>query len=288
MPTSGGATLRTVAVTIGVTSLLVVVALTAGSMTEGPAGGRAWQIDRAATSAVVRQILFVAYLAVLAHAFYLWLTQGSRRGRSASRRPGAPALGILLFLLLLLFLAVFRLVTLENGAGPEEGARPTLTTVPSPDFEGGGAPLPGGVPGSTPAPDWPVLAAGLALVGIAVAVVVARRRPAPGGSELRTPSPPEAVTGPHPVQPPPPIDPRERVFAAYRTVEDAAGRTGGRRRHPSETVSAHLSRLTSPGPAAADPLASLYNRARFSSHPIGAVDASRAEQAGAEIRRRLR
>lgn len=287
MPTSGGTTLRTVAVTVGVTSLLVVVALTAGSITDGPAGGRTWQIDRAATAAVVRQVLFVAYLAVLAHAFYLWLTQGSRRGRSASRRPGAPALGLLLFLLLLLFLAVFRLVTLENEAGPEEGARPTLTTVPSPDFEGGGAPLPGGVPESTPAPDWPVLAAGLALVGVVVAVAVARRRPAPGGSELRTPSSPEAVTGPHPLQPPPPTDPRERVFAAYRTVEDAAGRTG-RHRHPSETVSAHLSRLTSPAPAAADPLASLYNRARFSSHLIAAEDAIRAEQAGAEIRRRLR
>lgn len=286
MPTRGGATLRTVAVTVGVAGLLVVVALTAGSISDGPAGGRDWQIDRAATAAVMRQVLFVAYLAVLAHAFYLWLTQGNRSGRSPSRRPGAPALGLLLFLLLLFFLAMLRLLTPEEEVGAG-GARPTLTVPSSPDFEGGGAPLPGGVPGSTPVPEWPALLVGLALVGLVVAVTVARRRPVPDGSELRTPSPPEALTGPRQVEPPPPTDARERVFASYRRVEDAAGRTG-RHRHPSETVAAHLSRLTSPEPEAADSLTSLYNRARFSSHVIATEDATRAEQAGAEIRRRLR
>lgn len=288
MTRSGGVALRAVAAAVGVTGLLIVVALIAGSVPDSAPAGRDWQIDRAGMAAVMQQVLFVVYLAILAHAFHLWLTRRDRSERSSHRLPGAPPLAVLLVLLLLLALAVLGLFVVEEEIVPgEEGARPTFTTF-SPEFEGGGAPLPGGVPDSTsPRPDWPVLLAGLAVAGIVAAAVVARGRPVSDGSEFRIPSPPEAVTGTSQAQAPPSADPRERVFAAYQTVQDAAGHTGHHRHH-SETVSAHLRRLAPSRTESAGRLAALYNQARFSSHVIGVEDATGAERAGDEIRRRLR
>ncbi|MFP3915983.1 MAG: DUF4129 domain-containing protein, partial [Actinomycetota bacterium] len=75
-------------------------------------------------------------------------------------------------------------------------------------------------------------------------------------------------------------------LSAYLEVERAAW-LRGRGRRPSETVPRHLHRLSPEDRQSTAPLASLYNRARFSAHRVSADDAARAERAGREIQRGL-
>lgn len=286
MSRSGGVSLRAVAASAGLAGLLILVAVTTVSVPGGESAGRDWLIDRGELAAVMRQVLFVAYLAILAHAFYLWLMWRGASRRSASRSRRLAPVGVTLFLILLLVVVVFLVLQWDELVTPgEDGTSPTVTTVP--DFEGGGVPLPDGAPASTsPAPDWPILLVGLGILAIGVVVAVARRRPVSDGPGLRAASAPAAVASSARRQAPPPSEPRERIFGAYQGVEDAAGRIGLHRR-PSETVFAHLRRLASFRPEASAQLASLYNRARFSRHVMADEDASRAERAGEEIRRGL-
>lgn len=261
--------------------MLVLVAVTA-TFRSGDTASRFFAADADRVAEVVVPVLRLAYLALLVIAFYRWLVtrEGRRYGR-LRRRPPSLLATFLALVLLAVGMFVFMVAVDERTA---------VTSTTSFPREGSGS-----VPGASPLPTVPDLAQPgwgmvlLAVVGLAAIVfmTVDRRRQTPAITAPVT-SPAPVATGPgHDVttEMGEPGSPRQRVFVAYRRVEEAAEATGLARAR-DETVAAHLRRLSPPD--ATRRLVSLYHRARFSPHVIDQSGAAEAEAAGSDVERELR
>jgi hypothetical protein len=282
---SRSGTVRTVATTAGVTALLVVVALSAGSVLGRGGRGRLFHLDREVMAGVMQQTLFVVYVAILANALYLWLTRDDRARRPGAARDRSSPVGFLLALLVVVAFLIVRLY-LWDRIFPNLEAEPiptSLATVPSAVGSVGSGP--GAVP-TAETTQWGLAVVGLAALALVVLLAIAWRRTEARGPVLTAVPVPEETTASPPVQVPPPGDARDRVFAAYRAVEEDAHRRGMERGR-SETVTSYLRRLPGAGPEAGRRLTSIYNRARFSRHDVTPDDAGEAEGAGQDIRRAM-
>jgi len=144
-----------------------------------------------------------------------------------------------------------------------------------------------------PTPVWVGMLAGAALVAAAALVLVLRRPPVPGPA---LPAPPaetpvevvDAAMGALATE----GDPRRAVIAAYATMERLLAFAGSPRR-ATDTPAEHLARslvLLGAGREPAGRLAALFERARFSHHPIdesvrqAALDALSGVRMGLEPR----
>lgn len=267
---------------LAVASMLVVIAMIATDPLSGTARARLFEVDRTAVAAFARQALFVAYLAVLLHALYLWLTRDTRRGKGKEqqRRLGLPlVLFALLVTVIYLYTSNFALPPGEEGVDPDT----PITSVPDAEV------VPTPASAEQPQPGSPWGAAAIAAALVAVIAYLLFRRPssevaeppvAPAASASQLPTGFAATTDWDPG-----TDPRSRIFAAYRRVETVA-ETSGQERRRGETVGAHLRRVAPSLPSRQ--LASTYNRARFSPHAVAVSDAEAAEASAREIEQELR
>lgn len=268
---------RAVAAATGVAILFLVVAAASSSLPIRDAGVRV-ALDGGGLAEVLGPAVRLLYLVVMAEAFYLWLKGWGRRGGSRQRRRAvSPA--ATLFVLLLVAAAIYLFAPLT---GDEIAGDPSSSTTPP--VSGQSEVVAGGEPVETPAPFFPgsipwVIVAVLAAV---LAVVVFLRRNTAGGAA-------DDLVGDRPEDPgsldeelETAGDPRGRVFAAYAGVErKAADRGIGRR--VDETVAAHLERLPVRSVDEPRSLAEIYDRARFSTHPVTETVAEEAEAAGERL-----
>lgn len=275
MPRTRGDALRTGAAVAGALVLLVVVALSARGLPRR--GASPIRLDPETLAGYVVPTLRALYLLALAAAFYHWLVsrdtgRGRARGGSGRVSPWATLLALVLVAVVALSLGNFseRLEDLLALAPePEE-------PVAEPEGSGLGGPAVGVVSSEAPGIDRGrgigLTVAVLAAAG--AAALLRRRRPDEDPETLR-PVIPAGKTRDLPVPPASPTRPRDRVFAAYRRVENWSGRSG-LDRNPAETVTRHLARL----PVDRDDsrrLAALYNTARFSGHQVTTELADEAE-----------
>lgn len=280
MAPPGASRFRAVAAASGLGLMLVLVAVTA-TFRRGDTATRFFAADAERVAEVVVPVLRLAYLALLVVAFYRWLVtrEGRRYGR-LRRRP--PSLLATFLALVLLAVGLFLFMVAVDD-------RTAVTTTTSFPREATGS-----VPESLPLPAAPDLAQPgwgivlLAVVGLAAIVflTVDRRRQTPAVTAPVAPPARAAAGTDHDMMTGmgEPGSPRQRVFGAYRRVEEAAGEKGLARAR-DETVAAHLRRLSPPD--ATRRLVSLYHRARFSPHVITPDGAAEAEAAGADVEREL-
>jgi len=276
-----------------VVALLLIVAT--GSLSTPRGTG---QVDRSLPDivggATVGGILRLVYLAILAAALYRWLLSRDevKRGKGPQRR-ASPALTLLVILAVggvLVLGAALRDTSVTNPLFPqvEEEER-------SPEVLDDGEIVDGSPPGSLPefmsepgatsspvetllAHPWLAALTLLMVAGTALAILLRRPDEEAEPEMEAVERSEESVTETIPA-PPVGSDPRSRVFAAYRAVEQAASGFG-RSRQPGETVGGHLRRL---GGADARSLAQTYDRARFSAHDVTGDAADEAERAGRAV-----
>jgi hypothetical protein len=238
--------------------------LVAGAAASRPLGGG----NRAATVPLEPVLVVVGAGLVLGTAYAINALGGVRElaspGGGAGRRPGplARAVAILVPVLLISIFAA-------------AGARWHLPRLPhhaSASRERHRAGQPGNEPASQRgAHDLAALAAGIAL-GIAGLGLVALRRARPPADRLREPRATVAAGVREALAAVAlPADPRAAVLAAYARMESALADAGLARRD-SEAPREYLARLegalgTVRAPAVR--LTALFERARFSTHPIG-------------------
>lgn len=280
MTGSGGVTLRAVVAAAGVAALLIVVALSAGSVIGESDAGRLVPGDREQLADVMRQVLTVAYVALLANALYLWLSRDRPGRRRTLRRRRMTPLGFLSALLTAVVFVALAWVVWEGLPPAAEPPPVTGATIPRVEIPEAPVARRGGDPPAPSAPLWGLVAVGGAALALALLAGTRRARPEPTASRADPPG--EGAAAPSRAEVPS-RDPRGRVFAAYRAVEATADERGVAR-GTGETVTGHLRRL---GVPAAARLGSLYNRARYSRHVVTSDEADEAQAAGDTIRREL-
>jgi hypothetical protein len=272
-PTGRGRGRRGVLPVAAAVGLLALVAV--GSL-RGPLGsGRGRPQYPADLIDSLLLLLFLAMLAAGALAlFSLW---SDRRLRGRRRRGGTWSL--LLPTAIVLLLWVFRdLLGLDGGRDD-----PAVTTLPSPGTLE--------VPSPRPEPGiLPLVVAGVALaamVAIVVAQLVAERRrrgpprsPAERLVELLDDTLEDLEGEP---------DPRKAVIAAWARMERGLA-AAGLPRHPSEAPFEYAARVLESAlawPTSVHRLTGLFERAKFSRHPIGEDDRGEAIAALRAVRREL-
>lgn len=128
----------------------------------------------------------------------------------------------------------------------------------------------------------------LAILCVAGAIVVVSRRRLEGDIEPIDPSPERALGSAIDEARATLLlgdDPRSAVLRAYQGLEEAMDRHG-MQRHRAETPSEHLARVLADLPIDPEPvlrLGELYRIARFSDHPVTAVDRRNAAESLAEV-----
>jgi hypothetical protein len=268
-------------VAVGVAALVGVLMMTVAVVATALPGTRSASslgFDSDLVTDLFSPAMRILYAAALLAAIYRWLV----RPRVAKRVRPRAAMSPWVTLAGLAVVAAIVLLVLPNLhlSPPGETATTFLTTTTG---AGDANASPTGAVRAVGPDVWVVVAAAIA----GLAYVLLRRRDRP------TPSVGSAPTGPASI---PDVwvesaldqsDLRSRVLAAYRRVAGRASEVG-LGRGGAETVTAHLRRLEDRG--GAEPtrrLAQLYNRARFSSHPISAPEATSAEGVSDQIAERI-
>jgi hypothetical protein len=264
-----------------VAALLALV----GAASSRPLGG-----GDAAPSLPLVPLLFVVGAGSVAAAALAWSSMRRRKrllvapggsGYGATIRPGALTLA-------LAALVPLTVIAIYISIGTSGHHR---TVAPAPDFSTHPAAAPHRERPSTAATrDAAALAAGVAagLVGLAAFVALrGRRPPRPGPFAPRDTVAAGARDAAAAVAIP--ADPRAAVLAAYARMEAALGAAGLTRR-ASEAPREYLSRLEAAlrgGRRPAARLTALFERARFSEHPVGEDVRADALDALRELRSEL-
>jgi hypothetical protein len=212
---------------------------------------------------------------VAAGAIVATLLALTRRRRRTGRREVPPPAKPWHVLAALGLLAIL-LVTLADLRPVGEDTPPVTATLVRQDAELIDTPPP--AEGSPPG--WGLWLAATAGVAALLVLVAGRRRRRPAARPSEPfPSAPVAVgTAPETAD-----EPRRRIFAAYRQVEEAAA-ASGLHRPPARTVRGHLGVLGSLSSAgAADRLSRSYDAARYAPDEPAAAMVDEAEQASRHI-----
>lgn len=239
--------------------------------------------DPAATTAFVevdpsrvRDVVLGLTVLVLAYAFYTGLVGRHRR---RSRRSGSRSHPLhVLLAILVVAVVVIAVRPLLEERGEEDATEPTrapATAEAGDDVFQGRSLLTD--------PGWELwLVAGLGIVALGVLAATRTRDRSVAASPSRGPDGPVPTpSSRHPT------DPRGRVFAAYRQVEEAADRSGIDR-PPSRTVRRHLGTVgDAAGPEPAGRLADAYDRARYSHLDLDDAAADAAEHDSRRVREEL-
>ena len=213
---------------------------------------------------IVVGVGLVATVAIVATAF--WPPPG--RSRGLERVPTRPVRAgpLTVALAFLVPLAVVALLAAPGGH-PRHRVTPTLPALPQ--ARPGSAKTP--ERGRGGADDAAALAAGIAagLLGLAVVIVIGRRgreRGLPDHARLAVVAGADEALAALAM----PSDPRAAVLVAYARMESAFAEAGLQRR-PSEAPREYLNRIAHRLGVASDPparLTALFERARFSAHPV--------------------
>lgn len=263
---------RVGAVATAATAGFLVMVVAAGAGFEGiGVSGRFFSLEPGAMAAYVVPLLRFGYLALLVVAFYRWLVTREGRSRGGARRRPPSFLATFLALVLLAGGIFLFMATVDRTGVPS-----TSTSFPPNTGFDQSVPVADGVAPLVGEPGWGLFV--LAIAGLAGAILLVVQRY--GRSDGTTASARSAVPTVGPVGPSEgaagPGDARNRVYAAYRRVEEAAQRSG-MARAVYETVAAHLRRLHPSDPARLLTLA--YHRARFSPLEVTEETAVDAEEA---------
>lgn len=231
-------------------------------------------------------ILFVG-MAVAVGAVVLWYAVPRVRLHRSKEPPCAPrrlppsrwgAVALVLAVVALALLTFVVLRVARQGADPWPPGPPALGHAPA------ARPVTG-TPAGRPEADVALLLAGAAAVALLAAFATRRGRPAAGRS-LR---PPRRRAAAAPARADWPAEPRAAVLAAYQRGESLLA-ASGLARDPAEAPREFRDRARAR--AAGDPdalaaLTALYERARFSPHPITGAMGHQAREAWARLRDRL-
>jgi len=228
---------------------------------------------------LVDSLLLLLLLAMVTAGVLAIVSMWPDRHLLVQRRRRAGSLGLILPMAAVLALWLLRDVL---GLGSRQDDPPTNTLAPPSTLE---------VPTSPDRPGVvPLLVAGVALavmVGIAVAQLVAERRrrrpprtPAERLVELLDDTLDDLEREP---------DPRRAVIAAWARMERGLA-AAGLPRHPAEAPFEYAARVLEAAmarPASVHRLTGLFERAKFSHHPIGRADRDQAIAALRTVRREL-
>ncbi len=245
---------------------MVALLAVAGAAGQRPLGGGstvpalpAWPLF------IVVGVGLVASVAIVATA--LWPPPGRRRG--LERVPIVPVrAGPLTVALAFLVPVTIVALLAAPGAQPRHRGAPTLPAIPQ-VRPGTGHPAATGGRGG--ADDAAALAAGIAAGLVALALIIAagrrgRARGSPDHARLAVAVGANEALAALAI----PSDPRAAVLVAYARMEAALGAAGLRRRS-SEAPREYLSRIAERLGVASEPparLTRLFERARFSTHPV--------------------
>jgi hypothetical protein len=256
---------------------VVLLALVAVGSLHGPLGSGRGRPRYPAD--LVDSLLLLLFLAMVAAGVLALVSLWPDRHLVSQRRRRARSLGVLLPIAAVLALWLLRDVL---GLGGRRDDPPTGTIAPPSTLE---VPAPPPTPGVVP-----LVVAGVALaamVAIAVAQLVAERRrrgpprtPAERLVELLDDTLEDLEGEP---------DPRRAVIAAWARMERGLA-AAGLPRHPAEAPFEYAARVLESAlarPASVHRLTGLFERAKFSRHPIGRADRDQAIAALRTVRREL-
>ena len=276
-PPGHGSTNRGRRAPLAATAAVALLGLVAVGALRGPLGSGRGRPHYPAD--LVDSLLLLLFLAMLAGAVLAVVTLWPDRHllRQRRRRGGS-------FSLILPMAAVLALWLLRDVLGLSGGrddppastlATPSTVEVPTPPDQPGVVPL---------------VVAGLALaamVGIAVAQLVAerrRRRPPPTPAERLVELLDDTLDD---LEREP--DPRRAVIAAWARMEHGLA-AAGLPRHPAEAPFEYATRVLEAAlarPSSVHRLTGLFERAKFSQHPVGQADREEAIAALRTVRREL-
>jgi Domain of unknown function (DUF4129) len=256
---------------------VVLLGLVAVGALRGPLGGGRGRPHYPAD--LVDSLLLLLFLAMLAGGVLAILSLWPDRHLLRRRRRRAGSLSLILPLAAVLALWLLRDVLGLSGGADDP---PASTYAPPSTLE---VPTPPAQPGVVP-----LVVAGVALaamIGLAVAQLVAerrRRRPPPTPAERLVELLDDTLED---LEREP--DPRRAVIAAWARMERGLA-AAGLPRHPAEAPFEYAGRVLETAlarPSSVHRLTGLFERAKFSRHPVGQADRTEAIAALRTVRREL-
>jgi hypothetical protein len=276
-PPGHGSTNRGRRAPLAATAAVALLGLVAVGALRGPLGSGRGRPHYPAD--LVDSLLLLLFLAMLAGAVLAVVTLWPDRHLLRQRRRRGGSFSLILPMAAVLALWLLRDVLGLSG-GRDDPPASTLATPSTVDV-----PTPPDQPGVVP-----LVVAGLALaamVGIAVAQLVAerrRRRPPPTPAERLVELLDDTLDD---LEREP--DPRRAVIAAWARMEHGLA-AAGLPRHPAEAPFEYATRVLEAAlarPSSVHRLTGLFERAKFSQHPVGQADREEAIAALRTVRREL-
>ena len=276
-PPGHGSTNRGRRAPLAATAAVALLGLVAVGALRGPLGSGRGRPHYPAD--LVDSLLLLLFLAMLAGAVLAVVTLWPDRHLLRQRRRRGGSFSLILPMAAVLALWLLRDVLGLSG-GRDDPPASTLATPSSVEV-----PTPPDQPGVVP-----LVVAGLALaamVGIAVAQLVAerrRRRPPPTPAERLVELLDDTLDD---LEREP--DPRRAVIAAWARMEHGLA-AAGLPRHPAEAPFEYATRVLEAAlarPSSVHRLTGLFERAKFSQHPVGQADREEAIAALRTVRREL-
>jgi Domain of unknown function (DUF4129) len=256
---------------------VVLVALVAVGSRHGPLGTGRGRPTYPAD--LIDSLLLLLLLAMVAAGVLAVVTLWADPHLVAGRRRRAGGLGLLLPLAAVLALWLLRDV-IGLGGGREEP--PTATPAPPSTLE---VPVPPDQPGVVPLVVTGIALAALVTVAVAQLMAERRRRRPPRPRAERLVELLDDTLDDLEGEP----DPRRAVIAAWARMERGLA-AAGLPRHPAEAPFEYAARVLEAAlarPASVHRLTGLFERAKFSHHPVGQADRDQAIAALRTVRREL-